>query len=397
MRLKSVRQIRGLRGKRVLLRVDFNVPIGSGGTIDAEGDERISRALPTIQYLQKNRAVVVLATHLGRPDGKAVAAYRLQPVANYLAKLLGGPVTQLGTVREKKTAAAIGCAKPGAVLMLENLRFDPGEEENDLTLAKALAGTADYYVDDAFGNAHRVHASMVGVTKYCKSYAGLLMSEEVRVLSELLQRPRRPYSAIIGGVKLSTKLAVIETFLHRADHLLLGGNLANTVLKAQGVAVGRSPVEKTILPKLRKLKSTSVKLHLPVDVVTAISKNPGAAATTKAVAGVTSNEFILDIGPDTLRLFDSIMREAKTIVWNGPMGMFEQPAYAAGTVGIIHALAHTSARVIVGGGETVTALRQYLPKPVSEYPHLYLSTGGGAMLQFLEKGTLPALEPLRVR
>lgn len=395
MRLKTVRSIRSLKGKRALVRVDFNVPIGADGSVDAEGDERIRRALPTIDYLRQRGSIVVLAAHLGRPDGKVVEAYRMKPVSTYLERLMNVSVRQLDAVVGPNVTAAISNAKPGDVLMLENLRFDPREEKNQDDFSRALAELADYYVDDAFGNAHREHSSMVGITKYGKSYAGLLLAEEVRQLSALIARPKRPFTAIIGGVKLSTKLAVIKTFVKIADHVLLGGNLANTVLKASGVAVGRSPVEERLLPALRSLQFTNTKLHVPVDVVTAPSPEAVGQVATKAVANVAPDEYILDIGPDTLQLFDTVIRDAATIVWNGPMGKFELTPFAAGTLGIVHAIAHTKAKVVVGGGETVEALRQYLPKPVSEYPNLYLSTGGGAMLQFLEHGTLPALEPLR--
>lgn len=395
MRLKSMRTIRSLKGKRVLVRVDFNVPIAADGSVDAEGDERIRRALPTIEYLRQQGSVVILAAHLGRPDGVFVEAFRLSPVSKYLAQMMGVSVLQLDEVVGSGVTAAVTRAKPGDILMLENLRFDAREEKNQDDFSRALGELADYYVDDAFGNAHREHSSMVGVTKYCKSYAGLLLAEEVRQLSALTAQPKRPFAAIIGGVKLSTKLAVIKTFVRLADHVLLGGNLANTVLKAAGVAVGKSPVEERLLPTLRSLRFTSTKLHVPLDVVTAPAPDAVGQVATKAVANVQSDEYILDIGPDTLRLFDTIIRDAATIVWNGPMGKFELTPFAAGTLGVVHAIAHTKAKVVVGGGETVAALRQYLPKPVSEYPNLYLSTGGGAMLRFLEHGTLPALEPLR--
>ncbi|MDO8559921.1 MAG: phosphoglycerate kinase [bacterium] len=393
MRLKSVRTIRTLKNKRVLLRTDFNVPL-EGGTIALEGDERILRTLPTIRYLLRRGALVIVATHLGRPGGRVVPRYRLKPLAAYLGRQLKAPVQALSKVVGPEVAAAVRRAAAGTVLMLENLRFNPGEEENSATFSRTLAELCDVYVNDAFGNAHRAHASMVGVPRYRKSYAGLLLAEEVRVLSGLLARPRRPMVAVIGGVKLSTKLAVIQTFLKLANDLLLGGNLANTVLKARGLAVGRSPVEEGLLPSLRRLKLTAAKLHLPVDVITASGTTAGLPTRTLAVANVQPDEYILDVGPDTVRLFDAVLRDARTIVWNGPMGKFELPAFAAGTIGLVHAIAHTRARVVVGGGETVAAVRRYLPKPVSAYPNVYLSTGGGAMLKFLEHGTLPALRPL---
>lgn len=397
MRLKTVRAIRALRGKRVLLRADLNVPLAANGTVSPSGDERVRRLLPTLQLLAERGAVVVIGAHLGRPKGKVAPEFSLAPVSTYLGAIVHRQVRQLDAVVGPAVEAAIRQARPGDIVMLENLRFDSGEESNDAAFARQLAMLADYYVNDAFGNCHRQHASMVGLPQHLKSYAGLLVAEEVRVLGGLLSRPQRPLAAIIGGVKLSTKLAVIQTFLKLADDVLLGGNLANTVLKANGVAVGRSPVEEHMLSELQQLKLTSTRLHLPVDVVTATARDDRVPALTKAVANVAADEYILDVGPDTVRLFDSVIRDAATVVWNGPMGKYELAPYAAGTIGLVHALAHANARIVVGGGETVEAVRSYLPKPAADYPNLYLSTGGGAMLKFLEQGTLVALEPLRIR
>lgn len=395
MRLKTITSLRSLRGKRALLRVDFNIPQTTDGQVKVEGDERIRRSLTTIRYLTGRGGVVVVASHLGRPKGGVDPALSLAPVAHYVSDLLQQPVEMLGSARADPGAGPLHTAKPGSVWMLENLRFDPGEEANDASYAQALARWGGLYVNDAFGNCHRSHASMVGLPRLLPSYAGLLVAEEVRVLSALLQKPRRPLVAVIGGVKLSSKLAVIERFLKLADHVLLGGNLANTVLAAAGVAVGRSPVEAVLLPSLRQLDLTAVKLHLPVDVVAATATDGSAPPQTKAVANVSADEYILDVGPDTAALFDSVLREAATVVWSGPMGKFELPQFAAATTAVVHALAHTRARVVIGGGETVEACRRNLPKPAEEYQHLYFSTGGGAMLQFLERGTLPALELLR--
>ncbi len=397
MRLKTVRFIRALRGKRVFLRADLNVPLDTGGMVIPSGDERIRRLLPTLRVLVDRGAVVIIGSHLGRPAGKPAKKFSLAPVSAYLGNLWGRSVRQLPAVCGPSVASPVSRAQPGDILMLENLRFDPGEESNDEAFARALAQLADRYVNDAFGNCHRQHASMVGLPRHLKGYAGLLVAEEVSVLSRLISRPKRPLAAIIGGVKLSTKLAVIQTFLKLADDVLLGGNLANTVLMANGVAVGRSPVEAQMITELKQLKLTSTRLHLPVDVVTATTPDDRVPATTKAVANVAADEYILDIGPDTVGLFEAVIRQAATVVWNGPMGKYELLPYAAGTLGLVHALAHTPARVVVGGGETVEAVRSYLPKPAAEYPNLYLSTGGGAMLKFLEQGTLPALEPLRVK
>lgn len=391
MRLKSIAPVRSLRGKRVLVRVDFNVPQASDGSVLVGGDERLHRSLPTIHHLRKHGTVIILASHLGRPNGTADARWSLKPVAAYLSDLLKLPVGLLRDLGADPATTPVAGAKNGSVFLLENLRFDAGEEANDPNFAKRLAGWADVYVNDAFGNCHREHASMVGVPKLLPAYAGLLVAEEVKVLSRLLQRPKRPLVAVIGGVKLSSKLAVIERFLKLADHVLLGGNLANTVLAARGLAVGRSPVEPTLLPKLRQLDLTKAKLHLPVDVVTSTATD-GTVVSTKAVANVQPDEYILDVGPDTAQLFDAVLREAGTIVWSGPMGKFELQVFAQATRAIARAIAHTKANVIVGGGETVTACRNYLPKPAEKYKNLYFSTGGGAMLQFIERGTLPALE-----
>lgn len=391
MKLKSIKDIKNLKGKRILLRADFDVPIKNGRIQD---DSRIQLALPTIQYLLKKQAVVIIVSHLGRPGGKVVRSLSLAPVAKRLAKLLKKPVKKLNEVVSAGVEKAVKQAKPGEVIMLENIRFHPREEKNCQHLAKKLARSADYYVNDAFATSHRKETSLLAITKFLPSYAGLNLEREVINLSQALKNPTRPLTIIIGGVKISTKLGVVKKFLQLADDILLGGALANTVLRANGVAVGKSVIEPAMIPRLKKINLTDTKLHLPLDAVVSPKISKTAKVRTTAVGNVKSLELILDIGPDTVELFKLIISRSKTIIWNGPMGVFEYPRFADGTKRTMQAILNSKAKIVIGGGDTIAALNQFAPKPIEKFKNVYISTGGGAMLKFLEEGMLVAIRPL---
>ncbi len=331
--------------------------------------------------------------HRGRPEGKPKRKYSLRPVAKRLAILLKRQIQfvpqPVGPVAEK----AVATLKPGAVLMLENLRFDPGEKARSLIFAKRLARLGDLYVNDAFENAHRADASMVAIAKYLPSAAGLLLEEEVATLKRAITKPRRPLVTIIGGAKISTKIGLLRSLLRRVDYLLLGGALANVVLKVQGLQVGRSLIENKVEGLVRKIHLADVKLKIPIDVMVASAISARAPIVRRAVGRVGKKEIILDIGPDTVDLFRAIIETAGTVIWNGPMGYCELPAFAKGTRLLAHAIVSADCESILGGGETVQAVRHV--GLLSKFS--FVSTGGGAMLKFLEKGTLPALRPLTVQ
>jgi phosphoglycerate kinase len=384
---KTVKDI-PVQGKRVLVRVDFNVPLAEG---EVEDDTRIRAALPTIQYLLAQGASVILMSHLGRPKGKVVEELRMDPVARRLSELLGTQVTKLDDCVGPEVAQAAAKLEPGQILLLENLRFHPQEESNDQGFARQLASLADVYVNDAFGTAHRAHASTSGVARYLPAVAGLLMERELSFLGKALTSPKHPFVAILGGAKISDKIGVIQNLLHKADLLLVGGGMANTFLKAQGYEVGRSLVEDDSLPEARRLLAEAPgKLVLPVDVVVADSFNAEAQSKTVGVDKVPGAWRILDIGPKTVSTFKEKLASAKTVVWNGPMGVFEFPKFAAGTVTLARDLAQSGAMTIVGGGDSIAALKQAgLLEKVS-----HASTGGGASLEFLEGKTLPGVAAL---
>ena len=382
------------QGKRALVRVDFNVPIEDGKVKD---DSRVRAALPTIKYLLDNGASVVLMSHLGRPKGKVVESARLRPVAQWLSALLKMPVPITGDPLGIGTRDAVARLKPGQVLMLENLRFHPQEESNDDEYAKTLASYGDVYVNDAFGTAHRAHASTVGVTKYLPAYAGLLMEREIEALSSLLENVAHPFAAIIGGAKVSGKLGVLNNLMGLCDSFLIGGGMANTFLVAQGYSVGKSLLEKELVEDakqiLDKAQSKGVDVLLPTDVVVAKEVTRGAEHKIVKVNKIPNSWSVVDIGPDSTEAFLKALEPARTIFWNGPLGVFEVPTFGDGTRAIARQLARLAdegVTVVVGGGDSVAALEE--TGLTSKMTHI--STGGGASLEFLEGRELPGISVL---
>lgn len=376
-------------GKRVLVRVDFNVPLDRK-TGEVADDTRIRAALPTIEYLIKRGARVILMSHLGRPDGKVVDSLRLDPVARRLSELLGRPVKKAPDCVGPEVEAMVAQLQPGEVLLLENLRFHPGEEANEPAFAEALARLGEIYVNDAFGTAHRAHASTAGVARFLPAYAGLLMEKEVRYLTKVLESPERPYVAVIGGAKVSDKLPVLRNLLPRVDRLLVGGGMANTFLRAQGRRVGASLHEEDQVETARKLLESG-KIMVPVDGVIADRMAADARTEVLPFGDVPEGWLILDIGPETIRQFQEALRPARTVLWNGPLGVFELEPFASGTRAIAEFLAGlTGALRVVGGGETVAAVEKF--GLADRFDHI--STGGGATLEFLEGRTLPGIAVL---
>jgi len=388
MNKKTVRDV-DVQGQRVLVRVDFNVPLGEGEVAD---DTRIRAALPTIKYLLDRQATVILCSHLGRPKGQVVEALKMDPVALRLSELLGRRVTKLNDCVGPEVQAAIQASQPGDIFLLENTRFHPEEKANAPQFAAQLASLADLYVNDAFGSAHRAHASTEGVAHYLPAVAGLLMEKELQFLGQALAAPRHPFVAILGGAKISDKIGVIENLLDRVNALLVGGGMANTFLKAEGYDVAESLVEDDSLDTARALvERAGSKLVLPVDVVVADRFEADAFSQVVTVMNVPPRWRILDIGPRTLELFDERLAGARTVVWNGPMGVFEFPKFAHGTEAVARMLAALpDAMTIIGGGDSAAAVQRIgLADKMS-----HISTGGGASLEFLEGKTLPGVAAL---
>lgn len=384
---KSVKDI-DVKGKRVLVRVDFNVPIKEGKIKD---DTRIRAALPTIQYLIEQGAALILCSHLGRPKDQPEPEFSMKPVAEYLGKLLGKPVAFAEDCIGPAAETAAAALKPGDVLVLENTRFHKGESKNDPEMAKQLAALADVYVNDAFGSAHRAHASTEGVAKFLPAVAGFLLEKEIQYLDQAVENPKRPFVAILGGAKVSDKIGVIKNLLTKADTVLIGGGMANTFFKAQGYPVADSLVEDEALDTARELVALGGgKLRLPVDVVIADKFEDGAASQVIDVGPVPDGWRILDVGPQTVANFSKVIAEAGTVVWNGPMGVFEMPNFAKGTFAIAKAVADSQAISIIGGGDSAAAIAQSgLADKIS-----HISTGGGASLEMLEGIQLPGLTAL---
>ena len=387
MNKKTIRDV-DVRGKRVLVRVDFNVPLQNGAVSD---DTRIQAALPTLNYLLERGAALILCSHLGRPKGKIVPELSMSPVAARLAELLGRPVTKLDDCVGPAVEAAAAGLQPGDVILLENTRFHPQEKGNDPEFARQLAGLAELYVNDAFGSAHRAHASTEGVTHYLPAVAGFLMEKELEFLGQAVENPKRPYVAILGGAKISDKIGVIESLLQRCDRLLIGGGMANTFFQAMGFEMGDSLVEAGAVPTAQSLlKSAGARIVLPVDVVIADRFDNDANSRVVAPNEVTAGWRILDIGPKTVPTFESAMGGAKTVVWNGPLGVFEMSNFAQGTFAVARLLAGMDAVTIIGGGDSAAAVRQAgLANKMS-----HVSTGGGASLELLEGKSLPGVAAL---
>lgn len=381
-----------LAGKRVFLRVDLNVPLEDGRVAE---DTRIRAVVPTIEHCLKAGASVILASHLGRPKGTVDPRYSLAPVAARLEELLGRPVPLLPDCAGPEVEAAAAALKPGDIVLLENLRFNPGEEANAPEFARRLAALADVYVDDAFAAAHRAHASTEGITRFLQpAAAGLLMARELEALGRIFERPERPVTAVLGGAKVSDKLALVEHLLTRVDALLVGGGMAFTFLAALGYGVGRSLLEADRLETARgilaRARSLGVRVRLPVDVVAAPSPDSADGIRTVGVREIPNELMGLDIGPLTVAQFGAALQGAKTVVWNGPMGVFEKPAFAAGTLGVARAVAGCGAFSVIGGGDTIAAVRQ---GGVTDRIG-YISTAGGAFLEFLEGRVLPGVAAL---
>jgi phosphoglycerate kinase len=389
-----------VRGKRVLVRVDFNVPIKEDGDkIEITDDTRIREALPTINYLREQKAKAILMSHFGRPKGKPVPKYSLRPIGNYLHTLINQPVVfshdTIGDVPKK----IVNAMQDGDVALLENLRFQPGEEANDPKFAHTLADLGDVYVNDAFGAAHRAHASTAGITMFINIRAmGFLMEKELKYLYDELDKPAKPFLVIMGGAKVSDKIGVLKALMQKADTILIGGAMANTFFKAEGIPIGASRVEadKTSLAKelLDFAKKCGVKFLLPIDVVEAQEIKTAAKTRNSSrlspESGITDGWQAVDIGKATIALFQEEIAKAKTIFWNGPVGIFEIPDFAEGTIAIAEALANSGATTIIGGGDSVTAVKQAgLTDKMT-----FISTGGGASLELLEGKELPGVAAL---
>lgn len=388
MNKKTIRDIE-VANKRVLVRVDFNVPMDKQGNIT--DDRRIRAVLPTIRYLTDRGAKVILISHLGRPKGKE-EKYSLKPVARRLQELLNHPVTMAADVYGDEIVKQTMSMKPGEILVLENVRFYPAEEENDPAFARELARLADIYVNDAFGTAHRAHASTEGVAKYLPSCAGELMQREIDYLGGVLANPTRPFVAILGGAKISDKIGVIQNLLMKVDKLLIGGGMASTFALANGHAVGDSLVEKDQIEVAQNIfKNGQGKLVMPVDWVIADKFDANAQSKIVGLDSVPPGWRIMDIGPSSIAAFSEKLQGAKTVIWNGPLGVFEFPKFAEGTIAIAKTLASLhDATTIVGGGDSAAAIEQ--AGVADKITHI--STGGGASLEFLEGKTLPGVEAL---
>lgn len=387
MNKKTVRDI-DLNGKRVFMRVDFNVPMSEGKVTD---DKRIRAALPTIQYVLEQGASVLLASHLGRPKGGPDPEFSLKPAAEVLSNLLGRPVIMAPDCVGPEVEAIARNLKPGEVVMLENTRFHKGEEKNDLELAKQMAALADVYVNDAFGSAHRAHASTEGIARFLPAVAGFLMEQELEYLGRAIANPEHPYIAILGGAKISDKILVVETLASRCDKLIIGGGMANTFLAAKGLNMQESLVETESIETAKALlEKLGEKLVLPVDAVVADRFDAEAESQVVDVEHIPAGWRMLDVGPKTIELYKRTLQGAKLIVWNGPVGVFEFPKFAEGTFALARLLAESGATTVIGGGDSASAVKKAgVAKQMT-----HVSTGGGASLEFLEGKELPGVAAL---
>jgi len=391
MNKKSVKDI-DLKGKRVFCRVDFNVPMKDGQITD---ETRIRAALPTIQYLTEQGAKVILASHLGRPKGAVVEEMRLTPVAGRLSELLGKDVKKADEAYGDSVKALVSEMAEGDVLLLENVRFYAGEEKNDPELAKAFAELADVYVNDAFGAAHRAHASTEGIAHHLPAVSGLLMEKELDVLGKALSNPERPFTAIIGGAKVKDKIGVIDNLLDKVDNLIIGGGLAYTFIKAQGHEIGKSLLEADkmdlALSFIKKAEEKGVKFYMPVDAIVADDFSDSANKKAVGIDEIPADWEALDIGPKTAELYSNVIKESKLVIWNGPMGVFELDSFANGTKAVAEALAASEGTYsVIGGGDSAAAVEKFnLAEKMS-----HISTGGGASLEFMEGKVLPGVVAL---
>ncbi len=390
MRLRDIRSAR-VRGRRVLVRVDYNVELNTQGRV--RDLTRLLATVPTIRWLLDHGAAVILVSHRGRPHGRQMSL-SLRPLLRTISRLVGKTAVFVPwPLFSHETTVAVASIKSGQLVLLENIRFEAGEEENSARVAKRLASFCDFVVNDAFSDSHRAHASIVGVAKLRPAYAGLSLQSEVTNLSRLLVSPKRPFVAVLGGAKISTKLGLIRQLLKRADKVLLGGALANTILQAEGIAVGASLTEPSMKEAAAGITITNKKLEIPCDVIVANRRTVAAPRFKRAVGNIGKREIILDIGPDTIEMYGRILRTAKTIVWNGPMGLYELRPFAKGTRAIAAAIGKAHAISVAGGGETLDAIRQ--TKNINHFT--FLSTGGGAMLEFLEGRILPGIAAVQQR
>ncbi|GAA5417169.1 phosphoglycerate kinase [Paraliobacillus ryukyuensis] len=380
-----------VKGKKVFCRVDFNVPMSEGVVTD---DTRIKAALPTIQYLVEKGAKVILSSHLGRPKGEVVEELRLDPVAKRLSELLGQTVTKTDEVYGAEVDKAVSEMTDGDVVLIENVRFHPGETKNDPALASEFAKIGDYYVNDAFGAAHRAHASTAGVAEHLTAAAGFLLEKELEVLGKALSNPERPFTAIIGGAKVKDKIGVIDNLLDKVDNLIIGGGLAYTFVKAQGYEIGKSLLEedKIDLAKqfMQKAKDKGVNMVLPVDAIVADDFSNDANTQIVDIDSIPTDWEALDIGPKSVDAYQKLVKDSKLVIWNGPMGVFELDAFAKGTIGVAEALAQTEGYTIIGGGDSAAAVEKFHMAEKMDH----ISTGGGASLEFMEGKVLPGVEAL---
>ncbi len=389
---KTVEDIE-VKGKKVLLRVDFNVPLNRN-TGAISDDSRIRASLSTIKYLVDHKAKVIICSHLGRPEGKVVKSLRMAPIAERLSQLIGLPVSMASDCIGQEVESKVEKLKEGDILVLENLRFHPEEEANDAGFAQKLARLADIYVNDAFGTAHRAHASTVGVAKYLPAVAGFLMNRELKVLEKLLHNPERPSACLIGGAKVSDKIELLQNMLKKVDVLLVGGGMAATFLKTQGYEIGRSLVEDDKLGLAKKLlqeaREWGVPFLLPMDAIVTEKIRVGAPTRVVAITNIPAGSHIVDIGPKSIELFYDELRKCRTIMWNGPMGIYEIPQFAQGTKSIARFMSTLSATTIIGGGSSAEVVQAM--GLTAKMTHV--STGGGASLRFLEGAALPGVKVL---